>query len=178
VRNPSLLAGLLFDGNGDRMTPTHAAKNGARYRYYVSQPLITGTRMSSPSGLLIPASNIEQLVADRILTLLSEPDRITAIAAAQQWGAAHQQQLVDRAGEFASNRSALSPAQMRTFLTTLIERVEVHPDRVDIHIHRARLTTALGLAVPAIPTGPHPDEANLTLSVAARIRRGQGNHPA
>jgi hypothetical protein len=30
VRHPSLLAGLLFDGNGHRMTPTHAVKKGAR----------------------------------------------------------------------------------------------------------------------------------------------------
>jgi site-specific DNA recombinase len=113
VRNPSPLVGLVFDGNGDRMTLTHAVKNGTRYRYYVSQPLITGTRMRSPSGLRIPASNIEQPVADRIHAVPSEPDRILAIAAAQRWGAAHQQQLVDGATGFASNRSALSPAQTR-----------------------------------------------------------------
>jgi hypothetical protein len=31
VKSPSLLAGLLFDGEGQRMTPTHAVKNGRRY---------------------------------------------------------------------------------------------------------------------------------------------------
>src|SRR5215467_8715801 len=41
TRQPSLLAGLLFDGDGNRMTPTHAVKNGVRYRYYVSRPLTT-----------------------------------------------------------------------------------------------------------------------------------------
>ena len=40
-RQPSLLAGLLFDGDGNRMTPSHAVKNGTRYRYYVSGSLIT-----------------------------------------------------------------------------------------------------------------------------------------
>src|SRR5213076_3153152 len=34
---PSLLAGMLFDGDGNRMTPTHATKKGSRYRYYVSR---------------------------------------------------------------------------------------------------------------------------------------------
>src|SRR5690348_5644680 len=33
-RQPSLLAGLLFDGDGNRMTPSHAVKKGTRYRYY------------------------------------------------------------------------------------------------------------------------------------------------
>ena len=41
TRQPSLLAGLLFDPDGNPMTPTHAVKKGTRYRYYVSRPLIT-----------------------------------------------------------------------------------------------------------------------------------------
>src|SRR5258707_14617830 len=39
-RQPSLLAGLLFDGDDNRMTPSHAVKKGTRYRYYVSCSLI------------------------------------------------------------------------------------------------------------------------------------------
>ena len=39
---PSLLAGMLFDGSGNRMTPSHAVKNGKRYRYYISNNLIAG----------------------------------------------------------------------------------------------------------------------------------------
>ena len=35
------LAGMLFDGDGNRMTPSHAVKKGTRYRCYVSHPLIT-----------------------------------------------------------------------------------------------------------------------------------------
>src|SRR5438477_12699964 len=35
---PSLLAGLLFDARGERLTPSHAVKKG-RYRYYVSAAL-------------------------------------------------------------------------------------------------------------------------------------------
>src|SRR6202049_2110824 len=66
ARSPSLLAGLLFDADGNRMTPTHAVKNGRRYPYYVSHPLITGARAISPSGMRGPAAEIEQLVTERI----------------------------------------------------------------------------------------------------------------
>src|SRR5712671_5082305 len=38
---PSLLAGLLVDARGERLTPSHAVKKGRRYRYYVSAALIT-----------------------------------------------------------------------------------------------------------------------------------------
>jgi site-specific DNA recombinase len=30
---PSLLAGLIVDADGNRMTPTHATKKAKRYRY-------------------------------------------------------------------------------------------------------------------------------------------------
>jgi hypothetical protein len=32
----ALLLGRIFDERGNRMTPSYAVKNGARYRYYVS----------------------------------------------------------------------------------------------------------------------------------------------
>src|SRR3954453_10139515 len=48
--NPSLLAGLLYDAEGQRLTPTHAVKNGARYRYYVSRRLVTGSRRAALDG--------------------------------------------------------------------------------------------------------------------------------
>ena len=42
AKHPSLLAGLVFDATGERLTPTYAVKKGTRYRYYVSTSLITG----------------------------------------------------------------------------------------------------------------------------------------
>jgi hypothetical protein len=41
---PSLLAGLIVDIDGNRMTPTHATKKAKRYRYYVSASLLVGDR--------------------------------------------------------------------------------------------------------------------------------------
>src|SRR5271167_613681 len=38
--------------------PTHAVKNGRRYRYYVSRPLIIGARADAAPGLRIPAAEI------------------------------------------------------------------------------------------------------------------------
>jgi site-specific DNA recombinase len=41
LRGPSaLLTGRLFDAYGNRMSPTHANKGGARYRYYISQAVL------------------------------------------------------------------------------------------------------------------------------------------
>jgi len=44
----ALLAGKLFDDRGNRMSPSHAAKGGRRYRYYVSQAILQGRKHRSP----------------------------------------------------------------------------------------------------------------------------------
>src|SRR5205814_3196263 len=85
--SPSLLAGLLYDGEGHRMTPSHAVKNGMRYRYCASQPLIGKTREAAPEGLRIAAAEIERNVrrsASSDLTakndtVLSREDRIILV---------------------------------------------------------------------------------------------------
>src|SRR6202012_1679018 len=58
---PSLLSGLVFDQDGSRYTPSHAVKNGKRYRYYVSQRIIHG-RSPTAAPRRIPARELEQLV--------------------------------------------------------------------------------------------------------------------
>jgi hypothetical protein len=60
------LPGLIFDSDGDRLSPTHAVKKGTRYRYYVSTALITRSRSEHPKGRRIPAGDIEGLVLDRL----------------------------------------------------------------------------------------------------------------
>jgi site-specific DNA recombinase len=60
--SPALLTGRLFDDRGNRMSPTHTNKGGARYRYYVSQAVLQGKRQ--PAGLVgrVPAAEVEGLV--------------------------------------------------------------------------------------------------------------------
>ena len=67
---PSLLAGLLVDARGERLTPSHAVKKGRRYRYYVSAALITDAG-TDREGWRLAAREIEEAVirilADAVL---------------------------------------------------------------------------------------------------------------
>lgn len=60
---PSLLAGILWDSRGRRMTPDHANKKGRRYRYYAS--LQDKERLKLPA-VRIPAGDIENLVIHQL----------------------------------------------------------------------------------------------------------------
>src|SRR5437773_9787515 len=121
-RQPSLLAGLLFDGDGNRMTPSHAVKKGTRYRYYVSGSLITKEQADRSAGLRIPAGEIEQLVASRVRQWLLDPGSI--YTATSKWlpEPSTQQRLAARAAEIGRQWSELQPARTRPVLTALIER--------------------------------------------------------
>ncbi|HEY8006367.1 MAG TPA: recombinase family protein [Methylocella sp.] len=60
------LTGRLFDDRGNRMSPTHANKKGARYRYYVSQALLQNRKAEAGHIARVPASDIESLVCDGV----------------------------------------------------------------------------------------------------------------
>ena len=61
LRAGALLRGRIFDDRGNRMTPTHANKGGARYRYYTSSVLAQGRRGEAGSIARVPAPEIEAL---------------------------------------------------------------------------------------------------------------------
>jgi len=77
--NGSLLTGIIFDEEGNRLAPTHGNKAGKRYRYYTSQTII---RKSHSHGSLtrIPATDLEQAVLGRIGAFLSSDDDLFSAA--------------------------------------------------------------------------------------------------
>jgi site-specific DNA recombinase len=60
------LTGRLFDDRGNRMSPTHTNKRGARYRYYVSHALLHNRKAEAGSIARVPAPEIESLVCDGV----------------------------------------------------------------------------------------------------------------
>ena len=137
TRQPSLLAGMMFDGDGNRMTPSHAGKNGAHYRYYVSGSLITKDRTETSGGLRIPAVEIEHLVSSRLHGWLLDPGSIYKSTWGRLTDASTQQRLVARAADIGRHWPELPVPRKRAVLTALIERIEVRFDQIDIHLHPA-----------------------------------------
>jgi site-specific DNA recombinase len=60
------LTGRIFDDRGNRMSPSHSRKGGARYGYYVSCALIQGQPQSAGSVARVPAAKIEAVVLDAV----------------------------------------------------------------------------------------------------------------
>jgi hypothetical protein len=58
-QSPHLLTGLIFDDAGHPMSPTHASKKGARYRYYVSHALLQGRNREAGRIPRVAAAEVE-----------------------------------------------------------------------------------------------------------------------
>jgi hypothetical protein len=166
---PSLLAGMLVDGDGNRMTPSHAVKRGTRYRYYVSGSLIAKDRTETSAGLRIPAAEIEHLVSSRVHRWLLDPGSIYKSTSARLADASIQQRLVARAAEIGKRWPELPVARKRVVLTALIERIEVSVGQIDIRFRPSRLSALLDAA--ATPLQGATDDETEILPAPIRLRR-------
>jgi DNA invertase Pin-like site-specific DNA recombinase len=167
TRQPSLLAGMLFDGDGNRMTPSHAVKKGTRYRYYVSRPLITKDQTDGFAGLRIPAGEIEQLVTSRVRQWLLDPSSI--YKAIRLSDPSMQSRLIERAAEIGKTWLELPGTRQRAFLTDLIERIDVGANQIDIRLRLGRLSALLDIAATPLPDATEDDTESLSIPV--RLRR-------
>jgi len=164
TRQPSLLAGMLFDGDGNRMTPTHAVKNGVRYSYYVSRPLITKDQTDGSLGLRIPAEEIEQLVTNRVRQWLVDPGGIYQAIPLADLSA--QNRLIARAAEIGKTWSELPGRRRRALLTALLARIDVDADQIEIHLRPRRVGVLLDVA--AAPSAADVDTQILSVPVGLR----------
>jgi hypothetical protein len=169
-KSPSLLAGLIFDGEGHRMSPSHAVKAGKRYRYYLSRPLITEGRTSRSIGSRIPAVEIEQLVADRIRGFLSDPSSVFDAVRLHIGDPAEQKRLVARADELASAWAELLPARLREIVRALITRIDVKVDAIELRIASSRVATILNEIAPTEPLSADAGEP-ITVHIPVHLKR-------
>ena len=65
----SLLAGKLFDSEGNPISPSHTKKGNKRYRYYVSQQVMYGEKSEAIARW--PAEELEAYLADEVKDYLS-----------------------------------------------------------------------------------------------------------
>ncbi len=130
----SLLRGLLFAPNGDRMLPTATRKkNGKRYRYYLPYSDKKFGRGTNPFGI-VPAEKIEALVLEQIKAVLQAPEMIQAV-----WDEVRKQDItvsepvvVLAMRNLSEVWNALFPEERFRLVRLLIARVQLREDGIDI----------------------------------------------
>ena len=179
AKDPSLLAGLLFDDRGHRLTPIHTIRRGKRYRYYVSQAVLQKQPAQQGRVCRIPALEIEQHVTRRLETWLAAgrelldqlalPSDDTAARTAWLAGAKAWRDLGTR-----------EPAQIRAFLLATVRRVTVEETAVQLALSRSGLCTVLlrGEDIPSTMLtrrrGQEDQDDLMQVSISVRLTRCGG----
>jgi site-specific DNA recombinase len=153
----------------------HAVKKGTRYRYYVSTSLVTGAGRKRSSGQRIPAGNLEGLVINRLRTFLADPGSIFDAVDSEAHSSSAQGQLIERGRQIAKELGGQALDQVKALLLTLLCRVEIHSERIDITLSRSRLTEllagSLDLEMQQFHELPNRQGEMRTLTVPASLKR-------
>jgi len=106
IASGALLAGVIFDDRGHRMSPTYTVRRGSRYRYYISQAQLRGGEPGSRPR--IGADEVEQLVVQALCRRRGRDDQM-ADGASGAWS-----------------------ADIRGLVRTAIDRIVVRHDGIEI----------------------------------------------
>jgi len=170
---PSLLAGLIYDDSGARMIPSHANNKGTRYRYYVSQELIKGSRRDAPRGRRVPAGDLEALVEDRLLQFLTSEAELFGAIEPRVADVNDCAEIMARASNLARRWPGFAAAGKRAILSALVYRIDLLRDMLEIHILLDRLPSILddGWKPQDRKLSDNKNEPTITLTGAARLKR-------
>ena len=134
VKDPSLLAGLLFDESGHLLSPSHTRKQNQRYRYYVNQTVLHDREQDSGSILRLPAKVIENLVVQQLLSLWKNTGQLLGLLNRKSLSANRQASLLSRAKSLLSEWAAFTPHQQISYLKMIFQKIIIRCEGVDLHI--------------------------------------------
>jgi site-specific DNA recombinase len=150
AEHPSLLIGMVSDGLGRAMTPSHAVKGSKRYRYYNSQLC----PHSDQTAWRVSGHDLERILVDRLASFLgAESDVERAVGSGAS--AAALQEAIGRAKDAAIKLRSSDGAEHRVVLLRLKVRAVLHEDRIDLRIDLAMLNSSdsaapFNLTTPAV----------------------------
>ena len=168
AKEPSLLAGLLADEFGHKLTATHAVKGGKRYRYYASKKSTARGAHNQPVGdYRVPASEIETVVMREIVGFLRDGPRLMDALKLKGTPPSTIDEVGVGARQFASELETAMPNARREVIGQIVESVELKGDEIRISLKRVAL---LGMDGEDGQTEP------VVISVTAQVtRHGMAN---
>jgi DNA invertase Pin-like site-specific DNA recombinase len=148
----SFLAGKLYDDRGNRMGPSHAAKGGRRWRYYVSRAILTGRKLDVGSVTRVPAAQIEKQVFDAIKSVIASRGSIDGLGALPDIDAS-----VRIVGFHLTRGEPCQQLSVHEKALDAIERVTISAKKIEIRLSDSVVINGQDrqLTLPWIPPSPY-----------------------
>ncbi len=157
----SLLTGLLYDEQGGRLIASHSQKRSKRYRYYLSEGLVTGTRKESPHGIRLPAKDLETIVIEHLRQWLLTPEKL--MAELDHLQAYDVQHIISHARQAAEALKSEDDARF-TLIQKLLARVIIRQQSLHLHVRPLCLLHEQKKAID-------PDEPVVLLDLEIQVQR-------
>ena len=144
-----------------RMSPSHAAKGGRRWRHYASQAVLQGRKHEAGPVARVPALEIEARVAEAVRAASSA-------SKGQDWQALHQPKASGHGA--VTNSPAARPSDFDATLRAAVERVVISRTTIEIELAEgmARDDQNRILIIPWTPPSSHRRR---------EIIQGEGDRP-
>ena len=140
-QQPSLLVGLVFDGEGRAMTPSHATKPGKRYRYYVTR----SDQLDDAPAWRVSAHDLERLVCERFSVQLTDQQFLCDLA--EGASADVIQQMLAQADLAAATLRSGSVLTRHGLVNQMITRIDLSEEAIDLSVDKIAIASAAGLAL-------------------------------
>ena len=159
--DPSLLTGLVFDDQGQRLTPSHARKGARRYRYYIGAPKEEASRDARLPALRLPAQELEGLVLRALAGFLRDEPRVMGLIG--KAAADVTRRRLARAIDLAKQLESATSADRIEVLTRIVDQITVRERAIEIGVR------AMGIW-PSEPELADHDQATL-IEVPVQLKR-------
>lgn len=154
----SLLAGVIFDGLGRRMSPSHAVKNGKRYRYYITH---SSEDLKPAPVWRLAAHDVERSVVSQLVEFLEDRSSIERLVGSTE---AKQLSTAFKNCRHAADRLRTCSYHRRTKVPLLVKRVTINDTIIQISLCLSGLGELLGMTIAG--------ECLLLSAPVCRVRKG------
>lgn len=160
-----VLAGLIFDGEGRAMVLTHTQKGNRRFHYYANRYETLGDSTASR----VNARDIENIVVDQLSQPLASGSQMQSMLRDGSYTSEQLHNVITRCSKLATELGVAKYARKQEILRTVLDRIELHDDRVVIRIDNRGL-----LNIIRADSSVQPIHINLIIErQAIRLRRGK-----
>lgn len=139
--HPSLLAGLVHDGEGRRMSPSHAVKGSLRYRYYMTH----SSEVGEGTPWRVPSHDLERIVIGRVRQWLNDAHGIVGLLPNDD--AREAEELICKAKALADQLAQAKPSEVRGMLPGIVAKARVERSGVRLMLKVDCLLTGDGRLV-------------------------------
>ena len=143
AKEPSLLAGLVFDEEGHPFSPTHTRRNSRRYRYYVNQVKVQFKKANPEALLRVPAHSVESVVESKVIKLLSKPDQISKALQTFNLSGPEQEFILDNAHAISSEWKTMQSQNKIELFSSIFQKIVLKRTEILLQLSLSGLLTIL-----------------------------------